>query len=468
MSLWNELSKTYVQAYMNSTWYDITSYVLLGDNGSPIEGSIGRQTELDQTDPTALSFVLNNRDGRFTPDNTSGTYYPYWKSGVLIRWSETLGPFTYRFPDMYLEIPEVALSFESSADSTVTDRVLRVNCVDRLTRLNRAARFVSTLGEYIKYSAASGVLRAYWPIGDSSGSRVVHSAGPITQRPLTWELEDSTPIPQFPPEIVTFGAAGPPGDDGTAVEYSPASTMTSGSYGKMANSEVVSVDPSSSEYLTLSVWVYPQEPTSGGLGITALVRSALTTVSLAVAGNSSGVWTANVLTTSGSTALTSTKRILWGKWHLVSLTVDMATGNCELWVNASSRTTGTAGTGGTDDITRAVVYGGTTGTRHAHLQVYVGDSTAFARTDHIAQYEAGYAGLANQTVDARIRTICNYAGITDAELDLQPSDSLMPAASFAGQRPGTLASSAVTTGGGIMFTRESEIVYQDRKHRFNL
>ena len=42
------------------------------------------------------------------------------------------------------------------------------------------------------------------------------------------------------------------------------------------------------------------------------------------------------------------------------------------------------------------------------------------------------------------------------------------AAAFADENPGSLAAAAAVTGGGVLFTRESEQVYQDRKHRFNL
>jgi hypothetical protein len=52
------------------TWTDITDYV------KSVSTSRGRDYELDQMQAGKASIVLNNADGRFTPDSASSPYYP--------------------------------------------------------------------------------------------------------------------------------------------------------------------------------------------------------------------------------------------------------------------------------------------------------------------------------------------------------------------------------------------------------
>jgi hypothetical protein len=45
----------------------------------------GRANGLEKMDPRRFSLELDNSDGRFSPKNTSGTYYPNWKQGKPIK-----------------------------------------------------------------------------------------------------------------------------------------------------------------------------------------------------------------------------------------------------------------------------------------------------------------------------------------------------------------------------------------------
>jgi len=71
------------------TWTDISAYVR--------SGSITRgRTSIDGRFETGTASVkLDNPDGRFTPDNTSGAYYPDVKIGVPVRIVAEVGASTY-------------------------------------------------------------------------------------------------------------------------------------------------------------------------------------------------------------------------------------------------------------------------------------------------------------------------------------------------------------------------------------
>lgn len=70
-------------ALSTQAWTDITAYV---DTQVGISiSNHGRGDEDDDIQPTELSLVLDNRDGRFTPENTTSPYYPNVKTGKRIR-----------------------------------------------------------------------------------------------------------------------------------------------------------------------------------------------------------------------------------------------------------------------------------------------------------------------------------------------------------------------------------------------
>jgi hypothetical protein len=457
-------------AYSAPDWLDFTEHVSVAqDGGGQVEGFIGRQTELAAIEPSRLSLAMNNHSGWFTPDNVTSPYWPDWGTGTPLRWFETIGARTFQpVPDMWLEIPEVTLSFE--ADDETTDRMLYLNAVDLLTRLNRAPAFVSNLGEYIKYNATPGALRAYYPLTDPSGSTYANSAGAIRQEPLRFERVGSYSSIGFDESLVNFGGVdGPPGDDGSAVEFTPTADTSSG---RLTNSALTNVTPTDSGVATVVFWVYvPEEETT--LDQLVIWRD-FDTSSIYILVDSFGGddWRADIQTFTGGATTVAMGRIFPG-WHLLGAQVDFSSGDIALWVDTGEHTNNTGGSGTNDlALDRIALDGGegtASGLRMAHLQCYIGDSDAFTHDDFLAQYQVGFVSLGqHQRVDERIRQICNYAGITDAQLDLEESDSLMQDPAYANQRPGLLASTAAVTGGGILFTQADRLVYHDRKHRFGL
>lgn len=63
-------------------WTDVTAYV---EGDESIDITYGRQDQFSAVDPNQCSLTLDNSDGRFTPANTSGAYYPNLKLGRPLR-----------------------------------------------------------------------------------------------------------------------------------------------------------------------------------------------------------------------------------------------------------------------------------------------------------------------------------------------------------------------------------------------
>lgn len=70
--------------FVSGVWSDVTSYVD-ADTGATI--TRGRASQSDDGQPGTLSVVFRNDDGRFTPDNPLGAYYPNVKKDKRIRYT---------------------------------------------------------------------------------------------------------------------------------------------------------------------------------------------------------------------------------------------------------------------------------------------------------------------------------------------------------------------------------------------
>ena len=476
-TLWFPGGTRTIEVQLNGVWVDISDRVLAS---AGIYGAIGRQTELSSTDPSTLSMTLNDRDGAMTPDNAASPYYPYWKTGVPLRYSESLGARTFAFPDMWVEIPETLLTFEDPADSTNTDRVLTITCVDLLTRLNRAPRFVSTLGAHIVSHGGSNLV-AYWTLGEA-GPTFAPIGGGSVLRPLN----------------PSYGGAGTltpnssPGVDGD--DLLPLGIMSNVNDPLFGAGFALIANPvftlAGTDALTALIWCYPETADSWdhGVNLLSLYRGGHVTPTDGLSiydsatfpgpdgGLDAGV-AFNGGAASGDTGLQSLASVT-GRWILAGAQITLSPPATTLWVNNSTLTAAITGAVPASVTFDEVVIGARWHGLIAHAQVYVGPPSAFTHADFLAQREVGLNGFAGQSVDERIRTIANFSGLVNdplfgadhagGQLDLEESDSVMPKALFAGRRPGELAQEAAATGGGLLFTREHQLVYQDRKHRFNL
>lgn len=73
-------------------WVDISDYV---DGLRPVQIGRGRQDEFSEVQPARCSLTLDNRDGRFTPANAAGAYFPNVRIRTPIRVSVEFDGVTY-------------------------------------------------------------------------------------------------------------------------------------------------------------------------------------------------------------------------------------------------------------------------------------------------------------------------------------------------------------------------------------
>lgn len=72
----------YTTAAADRTWTDVSEYV---EAEHVARIARGRPDQFSTVQPSRLSLTLDNTDGRFTPENTAGAYYPNVKKGRPIR-----------------------------------------------------------------------------------------------------------------------------------------------------------------------------------------------------------------------------------------------------------------------------------------------------------------------------------------------------------------------------------------------
>lgn len=140
------------------SWTDVTAYV---QGEIPLSITRGRQDEYAQIPPSQLTITFDNLDGRFTPDNTSGAYYPNVKMGRPIRVTTTLGGVDYvRFVGYITEWPVV---WPNSTDLACD---VTVSATSRTARLGRGAE----LGQQLDIEILADSPSLYWPMGEESGA----------------------------------------------------------------------------------------------------------------------------------------------------------------------------------------------------------------------------------------------------------------------------------------------------------
>lgn len=169
---------TVIEMYLNGAWTAITSYVRV-EAGINIQ--VGVQNESAVADANTCTLIVNNRDGRFTPRNTSGAYYPYLKRNTPLR---VTVDGTVRFWGQVAEFP-------GRYNENGSDVYVPIVASGPLRRLAHAGSLDATLATAIRYlSTANGDITGYWPCEDASGATGIASglnsgtAGTFTGTPV--------------------------------------------------------------------------------------------------------------------------------------------------------------------------------------------------------------------------------------------------------------------------------------------
>lgn len=154
-----------VELYLDSAWVDITSYVRVRDG---ISIKFGVQAETGTADPATCTLVVDNADGRFTPNNPEGPYYGFLKRNTSIR-------VLYDAEARYIgEVSE----FPPEWDPTGSDVTVSLTAAGPLRRLLRGRALNTALKTVVQSLAESGDITGYWPMEDAEGSTSFASALP--------------------------------------------------------------------------------------------------------------------------------------------------------------------------------------------------------------------------------------------------------------------------------------------------
>ena len=158
---------------VNGTWTDISQYCYQRD-GLHITG--GAVNWGDTPTPATATFTVNNRDGRFSPGNLSGAYYPYLTRAVQVRFTVTATSSSGNFYTGYRFTGEVA-KWPPLSDISGHDVYVQVTAAGPLRRISQAGGQGSALTRY--YASLPGVYApaAYWPCEEDTGNTGTIGAG---------------------------------------------------------------------------------------------------------------------------------------------------------------------------------------------------------------------------------------------------------------------------------------------------
>src|SRR5262245_24517662 len=78
-----------VEILINGSWVDISPYILQRDGITITAGQPSEAATSKPAVPGKMNLTANNKDGRFSPNNVSGPYYPYLQRNVQIRVTAT-------------------------------------------------------------------------------------------------------------------------------------------------------------------------------------------------------------------------------------------------------------------------------------------------------------------------------------------------------------------------------------------
>ncbi len=165
-----------VEMYLNGSWVDVTSYVMVRDESGNISITRGRKDEGSTADQQSLDMTLNNRDGRWSPRYPSGPYYGIIGRNTPVRVSvpDGLGGKSYRFQGEISAWPQ-------GWDPTGTDVYTEVQGSGLIQRLSQGPIPPYSLIRTALTTQVSPNLRAYWPIEDPVDSTSIFS--PLTSCP---------------------------------------------------------------------------------------------------------------------------------------------------------------------------------------------------------------------------------------------------------------------------------------------
>jgi len=153
---------------LNGLWTDITAYCYLRD---PVTiANMGRTDESGTIQTATLNLTLNNRDGRFTPKNSAGAYYPNITRNCQIRISVNATSQTGVAYSGYRFWGEVS-AWPPLFDISQRDLYVQITASGIWRRIGQNQNTIgSATTRYIRLLTGTAAPAAYWSMEDGSGS----------------------------------------------------------------------------------------------------------------------------------------------------------------------------------------------------------------------------------------------------------------------------------------------------------
>jgi len=217
-----------IEILLNGTWTEITDFVYQRNN---VTIQRGRPNESTTIQPSSMTLTLNNRDGRFSPKNQGGVYFPFLTRNTQLRVSLNPTSQTGQVYNGYRYWGEVSI-WPPSWDVTGNDVYCQITVNGVLRRLQQSSKIGSALYRYYNRLSGNLVPIAYWPCQDASGSTSFSTPIPGVS-PGTWTgtpslaadsgFGGSDPIPQLNGSVWTLntGSTGSPPAAGTQIYQTP-------------------------------------------------------------------------------------------------------------------------------------------------------------------------------------------------------------------------------------------------------
>lgn len=217
---------------------EVTADVLLNEGG--VSRRWGRQSTFSDTSPGQFAFTLDNRDGKYTPDNPSSSLATRVTEGMRVSWELNGTLRSGKISGTQLIFPSEGKADAARLRVTVSD-VLAVAA--RTSWDSLADGMVEGAGRFVS-----------WPLDDDVTSPVAVEASNSFRPPLTKFM------PDVPGHAVTFGVPGVPQMGGTAVMFS--APLNSGGFEYQVGLRSTAMDfvyPTDADFGYWSMWVKPTQ-----------------------------------------------------------------------------------------------------------------------------------------------------------------------------------------------------------------
>jgi hypothetical protein len=303
-------------------WTDVTPYLRLADG---LTLSRGRPDETSQVRAGLATFRLNNRDGRFTPGDNSGAYFPNVKLRRPIRVSVAADPDA---PSTYVPVWTGYVDSWGEGWNAGIQAVAQVRAADLMAALARRTMRSLALEEAL-YDAP--VL--LYPLNDSEGSTTAGDQSSTVKDPLTVTQAGSG-------GTAVFGTASTMGSDpGETCLVLTRSDATNGKYLTQTFAPLSGLDAAAA--VTLACFIYLPVSVSGVVRAVELGRFLST--DLLALDLSTNAPRATVTIGASTVTTTAGAAINDGAWHHLAATYDGA--NLRLWVDGVNVQTSAAALG---------------------------------------------------------------------------------------------------------------------------